>query len=136
MGKRADSNSLYSKEYKKAEEKIFINNEIVDVKKNKLFNFQLFQCLSFWAGFGGVFTGGFFLHIFEMEMSDISAVIAVLTAGVVSLMVANQSKENEIDKHREKWCADLREHYSNFSAAVNAFSRKLFEGCDRGSLTH
>ena len=80
----------------------------------------------------GIFLGGLTSFLFlldvDIQVRDFSYVVAVLLAGIVSFAVSETNKENEINKHREKWCSELRGYISEFAASVNSFQSNIFKG--------
>lgn len=76
----------------------------------------------------GFLVSYFTLNDITLQVRDFSYIIAVLLAGIISLLISETNKENEINKHREKWCSELRGYVSEFSTAVNSLARNIFQG--------
>lgn len=104
------------------------------VKKSKFEHVKHFAfCLT--VAFLSVFSFVFFFALGKevsvssnTEISEVLPLLTVFGAAIVSLLVAEQAKQNETNKHREKWCSELRGHFSDFSAAVNSYSRGYEKG--------
>lgn len=108
--------------YKWAVEKIFENKP---KNKNHLVVVSSWTLVSF---FCGMYVGTYFFGGYNLKVSDLATITAVLSAGLVSLIVAEKNKENEINKHREKWCSEVRDCYGALAASISDFSRKSLLG--------
>lgn len=108
--------------YKKAEKEIFTREE-----SDALFLVFVFFAY-FTSSFLGYYAGKFLLPMTDVGVKEIGTIMTALSAGVITLIISDKNRENEVDKHKEKWCSDFREQYSGFLAAINDFSRKMFKG--------
>lgn len=125
--------------YDKVKEDIGVGDEKSEKIERKFFRYfrkinnnNASSIFVFFLFLGCAVAGGIvsllFLTELDIQVRDFSYVVAVILAGLVSLSVSETNKENEINKHREKWCSDLRVYISEFATAANVFQRNAFKG--------
>lgn len=59
------------------------------------------------------------------EVKDIGFLVAGVIAGLVSILISLNNKENELNKYRIKWCDDIRELAHSYIAEVTAAHNSL-----------
>lgn len=127
-------NKNINAEYLKAMEYVFTDS--YKSERNKKEYNRYIKSIGALLGFLSGVLGIFLFNFFDFKTSEFLVLVAFLGAGVVSLIVSEQNKENELNKHREKWCCELKIVYSDFLNSINAFLRKSFEGVDKSDISH
>lgn len=92
------------------------------IKYSWLWELILVACLSF--GLFEIFSLIFKGVVFD-NARDVGIIIGVIIAGVISLIVSFNNKENEINKYRMKWCEDIRELAHDYMAEISSMQSTI-----------